>query len=213
MEQLRDVRAYVSDQQWPGGLKPASAVAAVTGLSLTRILELADAHVIPHWRIDGGEPLFKVQEVKEWIARTQLLTRYEGKPLPLSVIVATEVPAVASDVPLALRPMAKDLKFLPIAGQSAGIYFLCVGDRVVYVGQSVCPAARVAQHLASGKVFDRAFVYPCLPEHLNLLEGFLIRSLVPEHNGNGGPVTDKAFIEERYPAVLSCAAGGLTAES
>lgn len=211
---LRQVTGYVREDSWPGGLKPAREIATVTGLSLTRVLELADAHVIPHWRIDGGEPLFKPSEVKDWLVRTQLLTRYEGKPLPLSVIVATEVPAVASDVPLALRPMAKDLRFLPIAGQSAGIYFLCVADRVVYVGQSVCPAARVAQHLASGKVFDRAFVYPCLPEHLNLLEGFLIRSLDPEHNGNGGPVTDKAFIEERYPTVLSCAAaGGLTVES
>jgi hypothetical protein len=203
---LRHVTGYVREDQWPGGLKPASEIATATGLSVTRIHELADAQVIPHWRIDGGAPLFKPSEVKDWLARTQILTRYEGKPVPLSFIVATEVPAIASDVPLALRPMVKDLQFLPIAGQRAGVYFLCVQDRVVYVGQSVCPAARVAQHLAMGKVFDRAFVYPCLPEHLNLLEGALIRSLVPELNGNDGPVTDEAFLRAAYPAVLSCGA-------
>jgi excisionase family DNA binding protein len=201
---LRQITGYVRDDQWPSGLKPATEVATVTGLALSRVLELADAHVIPHWRIDGGEPLFRIAEVKDWLARTHLLTRYEGKPIPMSFIVATEVPAVASDVPLALRPMAKDLQFLPIAGQRAGIYFLCVGDGVVYVGQSVCPVARVAQHLTSGKVFDRAFVYPCLPEHLNLLEGALIRALVPELNGNGGPVTDDALLQELYPSVRAC---------
>jgi len=198
---LREITGYIRDDQWPSGLKSAADVAAVTGLQITRVLELADAHLVPHWRIDGGAPLFNLREVKEWLARTHILTRYEGKPVPLSFVVATEVPAMATEVPLPLRPMVKHLQFLPIAGQRAGVYFLCIEDRVIYVGQSVCPAARVASHVAQGKVFDRAFVYPCLPEHMNMLEGALIKALTPELNGNGGPMTDADFLKEAYPAV------------
>lgn len=199
---------YVGDGGWPSGLKPAEDVVRECGLSLPRVLELADAELIPHWRIDGGAPLFKIKEVKDWLARTQLLTRYEGKPIPCSVIVATETPAVASELPLALRPLARELQFLPFTGPRSGVYFLCHGDRVVYIGQSVCPVARVATHHAAGKVFDRAYVYPCLPEHLNLIEGALIRALLPELNGNPGPVTDVASLAALYPAAASCCTAG-----
>jgi hypothetical protein len=185
-------------------LKPADDVARECGLTVVRVLELADAHVIPHWRIDGGAPLFKIREVKDWMARTQLLTRYEGKPLPLSVLVASETPATLTELPVALRPLARDLQVLPFTGQRAGVYFLCLQDRVVYVGQSVCPTARVGQHQAD-KVFDRVFIYPCLPEHLSLLEGAFIRALRPELNGNPGPMTDAALVASLYPAVaLTC---------
>jgi len=197
---------YLGDGQWPGNLKPAADVAAATGLSVARVCDLADAQLIPHWRLDGGAPLFKVAEVREWLAKTQLLKRCDGKPLPLQFILTTTEPAVASEVPPALRAMAHELHVLPITGQGAGVYFLCKDDRIVYVGQSVCPTARVAQHLASGKVFDRVFVYPCLPEHLNLLEGALIRALRPEENGNNAPMTDAALVADLYPSIATCTA-------
>ena len=39
------------------------------GLSAERIMELADSGYMPHYRIDGGIPLFKVTEVKAWISQ------------------------------------------------------------------------------------------------------------------------------------------------
>ena len=41
--------------KWPT-LKSASEAAAAIGIAEQRLLDLADAQIAPHWRIDGGPP-------------------------------------------------------------------------------------------------------------------------------------------------------------
>lgn len=191
----------MGDGSWPSGLKRAIDVSEQTGMSEARIRELADARLIPHWRIDGGDPLFKLSEVKEWLARTRLLTRCDGGAVPLSFVVMTEYPALTTQLPAALRAIAEWLRTVPLTN-AVGIYFLCSGESIVYIGQSVSVAGRIAQHRHDGKVFDRAFVLPCLPEHLNLLEGHFIRAIRPTLNGRCAPATDPTHVAALYPEFI-----------
>jgi len=75
---------------------------------------------------------------------------------------------------------------------SPGVYFLCVADRVVYVGQSSNPCGRISQHIQSGKQFDSAYVLPVALENLDNVETHFILLFAPSLNGrrvNGRLVT------------------------
>lgn len=64
-----------------------------------------------------------------------------------------------------------------------GIYFLCQGDVVVYVGQSKKIAARLLSHLSEGrKQFDRALFIEVAPSDLDSLELQYMRDLTPFYN-------------------------------
>lgn len=65
-----------------GSLKTAEEVAKVVRMSAERILQLRRAEVVPHFRIDGGEPLFSVPIVKAYVRR-YLTVECEGASLPL----------------------------------------------------------------------------------------------------------------------------------
>ena len=65
----------------------------------------------------------------------------------------------------------------------SGIYFLCDGNDVVYVGQSSDVIMRViAHHREKKKVFDQVFFLPCCVKHLNREEEKYIKLLVPKYN-------------------------------
>jgi len=64
--------------------------------------------------------------------------------------------------------------------RATGVYFLLLGDEVVYVGQSVNIHARIAQH--TGKTFDRYAYVPCLADQLDVLESLYIHCLQPKLN-------------------------------
>lgn len=73
---------------------------------------------------------------------------------------------------------------------ACGIYFLCSGGRVVYVGQSVHIMARIGAHVAEGKKdFNAVAWVRCAPGKLNLLETMYIHLLRPRLNGNCGPMS------------------------
>ena len=89
------------------------------------------------------------------------------------------------------------------AGMRCGVYFLCKGDEVVYVGQSTNVIQRVASHMAEvsnpkidptapimRKKFDRAFFLKCETGDLDRLEGAFIRIFEPKANGRGPKVRD-----------------------
>lgn len=61
------------------------------------------------------------------------------------------------------------------------VYFLCLGDHVVYVGQTVCLPARLNEHRA-GKMFDAVYYVRCRAEELNKQEARYIRELDPVLN-------------------------------
>lgn len=69
-----------------------------------------------------------------------------------------------------------------------GVYFLCLGDEVVYVGSSINVPARVAQH-AKDKTYDRVYMLPVPRESLRDTEGAFIRMLRPKGNGSTGTPT------------------------
>ena len=64
----------------------------------------------------------------------------------------------------------------------SGVYFLVLGDEVVYVGQSTNVHARIPNH--ADKEFDKYAFVPCDVDLLNKLESLYIHVLRPKINGN-----------------------------
>ncbi len=173
---------------FPTGLINAGEAAAKSGLSTKRLLELAADDYVPHWRIDGGEPLFKIGDLKRWCARN-LVSESKGLDLPrrpVSIVIEPD-PADATIVPGALREV-ENLRDISAAIRLAtsGIYFLCYASQIVYIGQSVSAISRIQSHIDQ-KQFDQAFLLPWPRCDLDRLEGALIRHLRPPLNGNPGP--------------------------
>jgi len=70
--------------------------------------------------------------------------------------------------------------------QVRGVYFLIRGDSVMYVGQSICVASRIAQH-KKNRDFSRHFVIPVdSREERILLEAEYIYVFRPRWNGRYG---------------------------
>lgn len=70
--------------------------------------------------------------------------------------------------------------------QSA-VYVLLWDDRIVYVGQSDCPARRINQHQKT-KRFNNAAMIPCSAEYKDELETALIKLWRPQYNIHDGKV-------------------------
>lgn len=75
-----------------------------------------------------------------------------------------EIVSVAQDVP-----------------ELSGVYFLILGQRIVYIGQSTNVFSRVKQH--KDKNFDRFTYIPCDPGNLDVMESLYIHYLRPPLNG------------------------------
>lgn len=152
-------------------------------LSIERLEELCEAGYAPYIRIDGGEPLFRFQEIQRWVT-ANLLQHNPGKVVNEELTVVTYPPvADAESIPESLLHMAGVLKegVMP-ERYGPGVYFLCLGDAVVYVGQSTHPASRIMQHL-EGKEFDRYYILPVPRSQLDTVEGAFIRTLNPSQQG------------------------------
>ena len=183
MERLKNVH-YTDDIKWPTSLISIEELSEKTGVTTPRLQEMVDCHYIPHWKLDGGTPMFQIAETKKWIA-ANMLTRVEGKNLPISLKVCVEPPkASVIDAPVSIREI-ENLRTLPHYNMTPAIYFLVEEDTVVYIGQSTNPASRVAAH-GSTKIFDRGFILPVPRSALNGVEGALIRLLQPKLNGGEG---------------------------
>ena len=184
--------------------KTAKEISEKVHLSEDRLLQLADSGVIPHYRVDG-QPFFVMTSVKQWIEEN-LVQTINGYSLPLDIrpIFITER---ARDVPPQLQAMGR-LIDIPAVFYPTGVYFLCLKDEIVYIGQAVSPASRISQHHDTGKVFDRAFLIPVPRDELNQVEGAFIRLFKPKLNGGknrlkspellgalGNPFLDKTVLE------------------
>jgi hypothetical protein len=91
----------------------------------------------------------------------------------------------APGAPKTIRKMAGlRTLLLPMEAHRSGIYFLCLADLVVYVGQSGSVLRRAAQHLRSDKLFDAIHYLPVAPEMLAETEDYFIRLLEPVFNRN-----------------------------
>lgn len=157
-------------------LVPADEIAAAVCLKPGRLLELADARIVPHFRVDGGPPLFYLPSLKRYI-RQYLTTEYPGTPLSLNFHpVVVEAPR--SDVPRALA-MVQD-QLCEYREVPPCVYFLIQDHQVVYVGQSVNLPARLAQHRE--KHWDRVLYLIALKESLSQVESGWIQALKPPLN-------------------------------
>ena len=75
-----------------------------------------------------------------------------------------------------------------------GIYFLCQGDEIVYIGQAKNVGSRIADHRGerARKPHDRAFFLRVHPDNLNSVERFFIRRYRPRFNVKKNPdVTER----------------------
>lgn len=176
MEELKKIHFF---DALPSGLKTAEQVAEQAGLSVERLKELAGAYLCPHYRIDGGEPLFQSAEIRKWIAKT-LLQRFDGES-SLEIKIVSPAPLAVDLPPDALKHI-KNLRQLQ-PDIEPGIYFLCDEGDVVYVGQSKSPNVRVLTH-KKDKKFTHVFFIPCPESELDILESKFIYSLMPRLNGN-----------------------------
>ena len=183
MEELQHIVCHKTND-YPTGLKSVSEVAdSIGGITTERILELAESGYLPHYRVDYGEPKFKISEVKSWIA-SNLISRCAGRALPDAIRIVLPAPEVVDRPPVEISNIP-NLQQIPKHGYQPGVYFLCKGDSVVYVGQSVSPASRVSTHgNDKQKDFDRVYLLPVPQSELNDVEAAFIHHLLP--SGQGG---------------------------
>ena len=163
-----------------GSLKTADEVAKVVRLTPERILELSHAQVLPHFRIDGGEPLFSVPILKAYV-RQHLTVECAGAPLPLDLRPVVLSPPVQS-VPIALAMVQERLREWPGIDIPPCVYFLVDGEAILYVGQSCNLPARLVQHRHSGRQWERVLLLPVPESDLLKVEAHWIRALAPIWN-------------------------------
>jgi hypothetical protein len=168
-----------------GRLVPIEKLAGKIKLSVDRIRDLADAGYIPHWRVDGGEPLFDVAEVRRWV-NDNLVSYNPGKPLPTHFCLTTDMeqPCSGERLPVELRNIHGLMDVTGVLSLHSGIYFLCLENQVVYVGQSKQASSRISQHMNS-KEFDRILFLRWPAFDLDRAEGAIIRLLRPRLNASG----------------------------
>lgn len=183
MEKTRHTVVHETND-YPTGLKSADEMTEIMqgDISKERLLELADSGYLPHFRIDNGSPKFKPVEVKRWVANN-LLGRCDGKSLHDAIRIVVQ-PDRLSDTPPESISNISTLRQMPKHGYQPGVYFLCKGDEVVYVGQSTSPSGRIAQHTNDKlKDFDRVYLLPTPLSELNDMEAAFIHHLKPVLNG------------------------------
>jgi hypothetical protein len=159
-------------------------------ISPERLIELAEAGYAPHYLIDGRGPWFKIAELRRWFDRNAVQAR-RGLPMPtrLSLIVSA-ASRPASDAPASISRLTGLRHIDPGHLLCPGVYFLCQGDEVVYVGQSINVPGRIMFHIresrqAAGKTFDplSIFYLPVPEGELSRVESEFIGRLRPKYNG------------------------------
>jgi hypothetical protein len=170
-------------------------------LTVESLAAWAESGHAPHYFVDGKGPLFSPGEIRCWVSKN--LARYcPGKPLPERVAVLRPV---TDDLPPPALADLRDLCLLGTGGMVSGVYFLCKGDQVVYVGQSGTVVVRIASHIAERcKDFDhgRVFFLPCPKDQLFAVERRYIELLRPRYNGNAFPRDEPVKPVPLPPGVL-----------
>jgi hypothetical protein len=201
LTELKELRAMHYSDKWPTSLKTAEEAAEVLGLEPERLRSLADDNFAPHYRLEGGAPMFKITELKEWAAQN-LMVHCEGREIPrtLHVIIEKTPDAKPTEIPRAIAAIP-DLLDISEYDLGPGVYFLCYESKVTYIGQSIIPLSRIAAHRKE-KLFDKAFFLPAPRADLDLIEGALIRTIKPGYNGNAPrprpDLTDKKILSDYF---------------
>lgn len=119
---------------------------------------------------------------------------------------------ISAEVPTCINRIGARLRPVPIHAMPPGVYFLIVGEEVVYVGQSLTPMTRVQEHMLD-KHFDRAYLLPVPPDRLNAVETAFIQHLKPALNGSPGvKFVDVVAVLESYGMLEGKAAANTQTE-
>jgi hypothetical protein len=168
----------------------------------------------PSTRIDGGDYLFRVPGLRRWVEEN-LMQLNAGFPLPRALNIQNITDAIDStlELPPAIR-FISGLRKLAVGGAMSGIYFVCFGREVVYIGQSEKIHARVGQHLESwAGDCDAVYFLPCPAMDLNRVEGAMIRLINPKRNEDRGPKVSDVEIERVVRAVSPESTTGYSAHA
>lgn len=174
--------SYNEENKWPAGLKTAEQLSeALQGaIKPERLLQLAESGFCPHYKIEAKEPMFKSLETRAWLAKN-ILTHNEGQGLPITINVAVKNKIESLVQPPKSIRFNKDIIPINAILYPPGVYFLCLGKDVVYVGQSLNVLGRLSSHIKE-KNFDRVYLLPVPKQELDSVEGALIRLLKPPLN-------------------------------
>jgi hypothetical protein len=210
-------RVEALTSEWPSGLKTLGEAAVDLGIAPERLQGLADGGFAPHYRIDGGPAFFKSAELKRW-AGVNLVERVTGRDLPAPVRIIAPAQAVSDfrKVPATMREIV-GLCDITDEILRTGIYFLCRDGALLYIGQSVNAAGRVAEHYRRYE-FESVFFLPWPADDLNRIEAALIRTLRPTLNGkssNGKMRTSfgQVSTDAEIIAALAPLAAGMAAQA
>ena len=166
-------------------LRTAEDVAERTGfiVSAAKLTELAQSGYMPCYWLPDGEVRFKTQEVEHWLSNNWI-GRQPGANMPDRIKVVALVPGMVDKPPASIANI-RELGQIHATDYAPGVYFLCRGNEVVYVGQSTAPSARITSHWRSpSKKFDRVYLLPVPESDLNDTEAAFIQMLRPEQQGN-----------------------------
>lgn len=120
-----------------------------------------------------------------------VITKYTSDTTPDPIIVP--------------KPLEKlhNLKCLPFdkVGYGSGVYFLCKGNDIVYVGESTCLIARISAHLHEKiKDFDSVYFLSIAPHARRKVEKAFIQHYNPKYNiqkeNRGASDAEKQIVEK-----------------
>lgn len=154
------------------------------------ILQLAKDGICPHYVLIN--PLTKEEtiwfipsELNEWYQNNYTTYREGEASMNYKFLYFNQYENKATgQIPDELVHI-KNLYSLPIEYISTppGIYFLCKGKKIQYIGQAVNVSSRIINHISEGvKDFDSVFYVICPIKQLNELESALIKFYQPELN-------------------------------
>jgi hypothetical protein len=179
----------------PNNLIKIDDASSYVGISKERLMSLVEGMFVPHYRIDGGEPLFVKKEIRAWVSKN-LVTRTEGKDIHNILLLNTKTVDGEYPSPPDSISRIRDIEPVAVFLPKTGIYFLCYNGNCVYIGQSVDITERVKTHIRERRFkFDTAYSIAIVKEELDTIERRFIRLLNPIYNSR--------FAEKPNGALLS----------
>jgi hypothetical protein len=153
------------------------------------IINLAKKEKIPHYILTHPitkekEFLFVPSEINGWLEDNHIRRNECNNPSYNFIYFDKEKHKANKNIPIELNNI-KELYSLPrdYIITPSGIYFLCKGGKIKYIGQAKCITDRVLNHIREAKKdFEEIFYIQAPINKLTELEGALIKHFRPKYN-------------------------------
>jgi hypothetical protein len=145
------------------------------------ILFFARERYMPYHTLGGKHVGYRYKEVVKWIVENA--TRYSHAGTNVHPAIIRFRSRVKKEAKHLIPDTLKDIVNLtPMEiGYPSGVYFLCQDEKVVYVGQSANPSARIPHHYKDKK-FNRVYLIPVPEQRLLQVEHRYIKQFQPLYN-------------------------------